>query len=91
MKSVINFLNDCQSINGGFAGGPGQQAHLAPTYAAINALCTLDCDRALKIIKRKELLEWIKRLKLPNGSLSMHEDGEEDLRLLSSIFKIEKF
>lgn len=78
--NVIKFLNDCQIESGGFAGGPGQQAHLAPTYAAINALCTLDCDRALKIIRRKELLEWIKRLKNSNGSLSMHEDGEEDLR-----------
>ncbi len=78
--SIIDFLSTCQSETGGFGGGPGQQAHLAPTYAAINALCTLDCDRALKIIKRKELLEWIKRLTHRNGSLRMHEDGEEDLR-----------
>lgn len=75
-------MGRCQSETGGFGGGPGQQAHLAPTYAAVNALCTLDSDRALKIIKRKELAEWIKRLKDSSGALRMHEGGEEDLRLV---------
>jgi hypothetical protein len=28
----------CQDPEGGFGGGPGQLAHLAPTYAAVNAL-----------------------------------------------------
>lgn len=78
--SIIKFLNNCQSEKGGFGGGPYQQPHLAPTYAAINALCTLNCDRALSIIKRKELLQWIKSLKHTNGSFRMHEGGEEDVR-----------
>lgn len=79
-NKVIDFLSRCQSPTGGFGGGPGQQAHLAPTYASINALCTLNTEEALKIINRKTLLEWLLRIKNKNGSMSMHEDGEEDLR-----------
>ena len=30
--SIIRFLSRCQHKNGGFAGGPGQLPHLAPTY-----------------------------------------------------------
>ena len=35
-----------------FAGGPSQQAHLAPTYAAVNALCILGTEEAYKVIDR---------------------------------------
>jgi protein farnesyltransferase subunit beta len=70
----------CQNQTGGFGGGPGQISHLATTYAAINALCTLNSDRALRIIKRNALLAWLKRIKLDNGAFRMHEDGEEDAR-----------
>ena len=40
-KQIITFLSKCQNPNGGFGGGPGQVPHLAPTYAAINALIIL--------------------------------------------------
>ena len=33
-----SFLARCQNPTGGFGGGPGQVSHLAPTYAAVNAL-----------------------------------------------------
>lgn len=39
-----------------FAGGPGQQAHLAPTYAAVNALCILGTEEAYNVIDRSEHL-----------------------------------
>ena len=35
-------------------GGPGQIAHLAPTYAAVNALCLLRDERAYQVIDRFE-------------------------------------
>lgn len=35
-----------------FLGGPGQDAHLAPTYAAVNALCTLRSREAYEVIDR---------------------------------------
>ena len=82
--SIIKFLDSCQSDKGGFGGGPDQISHLATTYAAVNALCSLNSERALKCIRVKPLVEWMKRLKLENGAFRMHEDGEEDLRF--SIF-----
>ena len=81
VDNVARFLDTCQCESGGFGGGPGQIAHLATTYAAVNALCTLNSERALSIIRVQPLLEWIKRLKKNTGAFVMHEDGEEDLRL----------
>ena len=77
----MTFLNRCQCPNtSAFGGGPGQLAHLAPTYAAVNALCTLNCTRALKIIDQEKLAKWIRSLRMSDGAMQMHEDGEEDLR-----------
>lgn len=50
--SVCQFLARCQSPTGGFGGGPGQHSHLAPTYAAVNALCILGTEEAYKVINR---------------------------------------
>ncbi|CAF0703556.1 unnamed protein product [Brachionus calyciflorus] len=80
IDGVTEFLNSCQNETGGFGGGPGQISHLATTYAAINALCTLNSERALKIIKIKPLLNWMKSLIEENGAMRMHTDGEEDVR-----------
>lgn len=52
LSSVCQFLARCQSPTGGFAGGPGQHAHLAPTYAAVNALCIIGTDEAYNVIDR---------------------------------------
>lgn len=52
LSSVCQFLSRCQSATGGFTGGPGQHAHLAPTYAAVNALCIIGTEEAYNIIDR---------------------------------------
>lgn len=52
ISSVCQFLSRCQSPTGGFAGGPGQHAHLAPTYAAVNALCIIGTEEAYNVIDR---------------------------------------
>lgn len=52
LSSVCQFLARCQSPTGGFAGGPGQHAHLAPTYAAVNALCIIGTEEAYNVIDR---------------------------------------
>ncbi|WAR18870.1 FNTB-like protein [Mya arenaria] len=52
ISQVAKFLGKCQCETGGFAGGPGQHAHLAPTYAAVNALCILGTEEAFQIIDR---------------------------------------
>lgn len=38
IETIKSFWNKEQ---GGFGGGPGQMAHLAPTYASVSALCYL--------------------------------------------------
>ena len=49
---MVQFLSRCQHSDGGFAGGPGQLAHLAPTYAAVLSLCTLGTQEAYDCIDR---------------------------------------
>uniref|UniRef100_L7M4M2 Protein farnesyltransferase subunit beta n=1 Tax=Rhipicephalus pulchellus TaxID=72859 RepID=L7M4M2_RHIPC len=78
--SIANFLGKCQHPEGGFSGGPGQEAHLAPTYAAVNALSILGTEEAYKVINRKTLYSFLRRMKQPDGSFIMHEGGEADVR-----------
>ncbi len=47
------------------AGGPGQQPHLAPTYAAVNALCILATEEAYNIIDRYKCVKLFILKKLP--------------------------
>ena len=81
--NVVGFLRRCQVPGtGGFAGGahPGQIAHLAPTYAAINTMVTIGTPAALAAIDRASLRVFLRRMKRPDGSFSMHDDGECDVR-----------
>lgn len=79
-SDVCGFLARCQSPTGGFAGGPGQHAHLAPTYAAVNALCIIGTQEAYDVINRKTLLDFLYSVKQPDGSFVMHVGGEVDVR-----------
>ncbi|OUC45048.1 prenyltransferase and squalene oxidase repeat-containing domain protein, partial [Trichinella nativa] len=60
--------------------GPGQMAHLATTYAAVMALCIVGTEEAYQAIDRPALLSFLTLMKQPDGSFSMHEDGEIDIR-----------
>lgn len=51
-SKIAGFLAKCQSPEGGFGGGPGQYPHLASTYAAVNALCTIGTQEAYNVIDR---------------------------------------
>ncbi|CAB1342582.1 unnamed protein product [Coregonus sp. 'balchen'] len=64
---------------GGFSGGPGQAAHLAPTYAAVNALCIIGTQEAYNVIDREKLLSFLFSVKQPDGSFVMHVGGEVDV------------
>ncbi|XP_042177352.1 protein farnesyltransferase subunit beta [Oncorhynchus tshawytscha] len=79
-SDVCKFLAQCQSPTGGFAGGPCQAAHLAPTYAAVNALCIIGTQEAYNIIDREKLLSFLFSVKQPDGSFVMHIGGEVDVR-----------
>ena len=64
-EDAVAFLARCRAPGGGFGGGPGQQAHLATTYAACAALCTLGGADAVAALDRPSLLRFLLRLKLP--------------------------
>lgn len=80
VSQVSVFLSKCQCPTGGFAGGPGQEAHLAPTYAAVNALCILGTEEAYKVINRKTLHAFLMKMRSVEGAFKMHEGGEVDIR-----------
>jgi len=75
-----SFLARCQNPTGGFGGGPGQVSHLAPTYAAVNALAIIGTEEALSVVDRPSLASWLDKLRCPDGAFLMHEDGELDIR-----------
>ncbi|XP_060527006.1 protein farnesyltransferase subunit beta [Cylas formicarius] len=80
-KSMIaQFLRKCQSPDGGFGGGPGQYAHLAPTYAAVCALVIVGTHEAYRIIDRQKLYAFLMSVKQSDGSFAMHNGGEVDIR-----------
>jgi len=79
-RDIISFLAKCQSSDGGFGGGPGQLPHLAPTYAAVNALAIIGTEEAYNIINRQTLVSWMDKLRCSDGSFTMHVGGEIDIR-----------
>lgn len=83
-KDTLNraaaFLARCQDPKGGFAGGPGQMPHLAPTYAAVNALTTIGTEYAYSVVNREGLHRFLCSMKHPSGGFTMHEGGEVDVR-----------
>lgn len=79
-SAVAKFLGKCQSLSGGFGGGPGHLPHLAATYAAVNALVILGTEEAYNIINRETLFNFLWSVRQVDGSFSMHKDGEIDIR-----------
>ncbi|KAG0324199.1 hypothetical protein BGZ99_002079 [Dissophora globulifera] len=79
-QRAISTIRNMQSATGGFAGGPGQDAHLAPTYAAVNVLAIIGTKEAYDVIDRTTLLQFLLRVKQPDGSFKMMVGGEIDVR-----------
>ncbi|CAJ0582549.1 unnamed protein product, partial [Mesorhabditis spiculigera] len=77
---LVHFLKSCEAPGGGYAGSPGQVAHIAPTYAAVLALVSLETEEALASINRKTLASFLVSLHQPDGSFRMHVGGEVDIR-----------
>ena len=87
------FLALCQHPTGGYGGGPGQYPHLAPTYAAINALTILSGvdgmgAAALTQVDRQALYRFLLRMKQSDGSFSVCDDGECDTRGLYTAISV---
>ncbi|KAG0242498.1 terpenoid cyclases/protein prenyltransferase alpha-alpha toroid [Mortierella sp. GBAus27b] len=79
-QRVISTLSHMQCETGGFGGGPGQEAHLAPTYAAVNTLAIIGTKEAYDTINREALLAFLLRVKEKDGSFRTMVDGEIDVR-----------
>ncbi|GBE85920.1 Protein farnesyltransferase subunit beta [Sparassis crispa] len=82
-KRAKQTLLALQHPYGGFSGGPGQAAHLLPTYAAVCALAIVGQpgpDGAWDEIDRTKMYEFFLSLKQPDGSYTVTQDGEVDVR-----------
>ena len=66
--------------HGGFQGGPAQLPHLAPCYAATNALVALGSEAAYASVDRQRLYDFLTSMKTPIGAFRMHDNGEVDIR-----------
>lgn len=73
---LIVFLKSCEHPDGGYGGGPGQLAHLAPTYATVMCLVSLQTEEALRSINKETLFNFLKKSKHESGGFYMHEGGE---------------
>ncbi|KAK7207087.1 terpenoid cyclases/protein prenyltransferase alpha-alpha toroid [Myxozyma melibiosi] len=67
---------------GGFGGGHGQIAHLASTYAALNALAISQDREAWSALDRKKIYGYLLAMKCEDGGFRMHHGGEEDVRAI---------
>ncbi len=78
LADVAEFLGLCQCAGGGFGGGPGQLAHLAPTYAAVAALAELGGPAALGVVDRPAIARFLTDRCVPpelGGGFSLCEGG----------------
>lgn len=69
-----------QHPDGGFGGGPGQLAHLLPTYASVMTLAIVGSPAAWAQIDRKKCYEFFMRCKQSDGSFVVCKGGEVDVR-----------
>lgn len=79
-SDIVDFLARCRSAEGGFGGGPDQMPHLAPTYAAVNALAIVGTEEAYTAMDKNSLKQFFMKIREESGAYKMHEGGEVDVR-----------
>ncbi|KAI6141621.1 terpenoid cyclases/protein prenyltransferase alpha-alpha toroid [Pisolithus tinctorius] len=82
-QKAIDTIMTWQHPDGGFGGGPGQQAHLLPTYASVCALAIVGRPGpggGWDQINREKTYEFFMSLKQPDGSFLVSHDAEVDVR-----------
>ena len=88
-ERVISTCRPIQNATGGFGGGNGQMSHLAPTYAIVLSLAMAGGADALDVIDRKAMWKWLGALKQPDGGFQMSAGGEEDIRYISEMSRMQ--
>jgi len=79
-RETVAFLKRCAHPDGGYGGGPGQNAHLATTFASVSALAVINTEEALQSIDRKAVYSFLQRMKQPCGGFRVTDNGEMDAR-----------
>lgn len=90
-KRARQTLLAMQAPSGGFSGGPGQAAHLLPTYAAVCALAIVGQPGeggGWDQVDRKKHYEFFMSLKQPDGSFTVSRDAEVDVRGLYCLMAV---
>jgi len=82
-KRAINTVLRSQHPKGGFGGGPRQIPHLLSNYAAVCSLAIAgDAEKGhgWDQINREGMYDWFMSLKQPDGSFTVCQNGEVDMR-----------
>ncbi|GLB42943.1 putative terpenoid cyclases protein prenyltransferase [Lyophyllum shimeji] len=82
-QRMIDKIMSAQHPDGGFGGGPGQAAHLLPTYASVCALAIVGRPGpggGWDQIDRKKMYRFFMSLKQPDGSFLVAHHAEVDVR-----------
>lgn len=83
--AAVAHLRACWDARaGGFGGGPGQDAHLASTYAAVAALAVVGTPDAYAAMRPRELRAFLREMKCADGGFRVSRAGEKDVRALYS-------
>lgn len=83
VPQILKMLSQCKCLKtGAFCGGPYQDPHLAPTYATLCALISLNQEEGYDLVDTAGIYNFILSMKKPNppGAFSMHRYGENDMR-----------
>ncbi|KAL1743660.1 terpenoid cyclases/protein prenyltransferase alpha-alpha toroid [Schizophyllum fasciatum] len=82
-QRAIDTILAWQHPDGGFGGGPGQNAHLLPTYASVCALAIAGRPGpggGWDDIDRQKMYRFFMSLKQPDGSFLVSRNAEVDVR-----------
>ncbi|KAF9481479.1 terpenoid cyclases/Protein prenyltransferase [Pholiota conissans] len=82
-QKCIEKIMSWQHPDGGFGGGPGQAAHLLPTYASVCALAIVGRpgpNGGWDQINRKKMYDFFLSLKQKDGSFLVAHHSEVDVR-----------
>jgi protein farnesyltransferase subunit beta len=84
-SAAVSHLRACRDVSsGGFGGGPGQEPHLACTYAAIAALVVIGTPEAFDAVQPADVHRFVASLKRVDGGFAISRTGEKDVRSLYS-------